>query len=110
MGRWTDPCAAGRRVAWRAVLLGLAPLAVWLAFALIYYGFAYPNTAYARLNVAIPRGQLLAQGLGYLLDSLLSDLLVLPIILCGKSCRTLSQRRRYETFHWNVLYRFHCHP
>ncbi len=52
-----------RRVVWRSVLLGLAPLAAWLAFALIYYGFAYPNTAYARLNVAIPRGQLLAQGL-----------------------------------------------
>jgi arabinofuranosyltransferase len=69
-----------RRVAWRSVLLGLAPLAAWLAFALIYYGFAYPNTAYARLNVAIPRGQLLAQGLAYLVDSLMQDLLVLPTI------------------------------
>jgi arabinofuranosyltransferase len=69
-----------RRVPWRAVLLGLAPLLLWLAFALIYYGFAYPNTAYAKLNVAIPRASLLAQGMAYLVDSLLSDLLVLPTI------------------------------
>jgi arabinofuranosyltransferase len=69
-----------RRVPWRSVLLGLAPLLVWLAFALIYYGFAYPNTAYAKLNVAIPRGVLLAQGMTYLVDSLLTDLVVLPTI------------------------------
>jgi arabinofuranosyltransferase len=69
-----------RRVAWRSVLLGLSPLAAWLAFALVYYGFAYPNTAYAKLNVSIPRGMLLAQGLTYLVDSLLTDLLVLPTI------------------------------
>jgi arabinofuranosyltransferase len=70
-----------RKVAWRSVLLGLAPLAVWLGFALVYYGFAYPNTAYAKLNVAIPRGMLLAQGLAYLVDSLLTDLVVLPTIV-----------------------------
>jgi arabinofuranosyltransferase len=69
-----------RRVPWRSVLLGLAPLLAWLAFALIYYGFAYPNTAYAKLNVAIPRGLLLAQGMAYLVDNLLTDLLVLPTI------------------------------
>ncbi len=69
-----------RRVALRRVLLGLAPLALWLGFALVYYGFAYPNTAYAKLNVAIARSSLLAQGLSYLLDSLLTDLLVLPTL------------------------------
>src|SRR4029453_14499088 len=38
-----------RPVAWRSVALGLAPLVAWLIFALVYYGFAYPNTAYAKL-------------------------------------------------------------
>jgi arabinofuranosyltransferase len=70
-----------RPLPWRSVALGLAPLIAWLVFSLVYYGFAYPNTAYAKLNVAIGRDMLLAQGLTYLVDSLLTDLLVLPTIL-----------------------------
>ncbi len=69
-----------RPVVWRSVALGLAPLVTWLVFAVVYYGFAYPNTAYAKLNVSIGRDMLLAQGLTYLVDSVLTDLLVLPAI------------------------------
>jgi arabinofuranosyltransferase len=72
---------SGKPIAWRSVALGIAPLVAWLMFALVYYGFAYPNTAYAKLNVAIGRDLLLAQGLTYLVDNVLTDLLVLPTIV-----------------------------
>ena len=69
------------RQSWRLCLLGLAPLAAWFLFAIVYYGFPYPNTAYAKLNTAIPLGAQLAQGLAYLTDSVFTDPLVLPVIL-----------------------------
>lgn len=56
-----------------AVALGLAPFAAWELFSLVYYGSLVPNTAYAKLNLDIPRGALWAQGLAYLRDSVEHD-------------------------------------
>ena len=49
------------RQSWRRCLLGLGPLAAWFLFAIVYYGFPYPNTAYAKLNTAIPLGAHIAR-------------------------------------------------
>jgi arabinofuranosyltransferase len=68
------------RPAARAVALGLAPAAAWTMFALIYYGFAFPNTAYAKLGNGIPAGERWLQGLLYLVDSLDRDPLTLVAI------------------------------
>lgn len=65
---------------WAMAALGLSPLLAWEGFSLVYYGFAFPNTAYAKLYTAIPRGELWAQGLVYYLDSLTFDPLTLPLI------------------------------
>jgi len=53
----------------RQMACGALPLLVWEAFAIVYYGFPWPNTAYAKLNTAIPQGSLFGQGLMYLVDS-----------------------------------------
>jgi arabinofuranosyltransferase len=45
----------------------LAPLA-FTAFSLVYYGFPFPNTAYAKLNVELPRLELIGRGLKYVLE------------------------------------------
>jgi arabinofuranosyltransferase len=63
--------------------LGFAPLAVWTLFSLFYYGFPVPNTAYAKLNTGIPAGELAAQGLLYLVESLGRDPVTLTFILIG---------------------------
>lgn len=60
--------------------LGLSPLLAWEGFSLVYYGFAFPNTAYAKLHTAIPRGELWTQGMAYILDSLTFDPLTLPLL------------------------------
>lgn len=67
-----------RAVGWCAA--GLAPLAAWELFSLFYYGFLFPNTAYAKLMTGIPRLEYLEQGLFYLLNSIWLDPLCLAAI------------------------------
>lgn len=55
------------------VFLGFVPLIIWEIFSLLYYGFPFPNTAYAKLNTGIPKNELLLQGMYYILDSLYMD-------------------------------------
>jgi arabinofuranosyltransferase len=67
----------------RAVAWGLSPAILWTLFALVYYGFPFPNTAYAKLATGIPRGEAWRQGLFYLLDSIDRDPITLVTILFG---------------------------
>ena len=57
----------------RLGLLGLGPFLAWELFSLFYYGFPFPNTAYAKLASGIPRKDLALQGLLYLLNSIAWD-------------------------------------
>ena len=74
----------------RLGLFGLGPFLAWELFALFYYGFPFPNTAYSKLGSGIPRLDLGLQGLLYLLNSIAWDpttlatllgSLVLPVML-----------------------------
>ena len=64
----------------RAVLIGTLPAVAWTVFAFIYYGFPFPNTAYAKIATGIDSGELRAQGLLYLVDSLERDPLTLTVV------------------------------
>lgn len=65
---------AGRSLATaRRVALGLLPALLWTLFALVYYGFPFPNTAYAKLATGISRPELWYQGLFYMIDSIDRD-------------------------------------
>jgi arabinofuranosyltransferase len=68
-----------------AFVLGLAPLAGWELFSVIYYGVPFPNTAYAKLATGIPPDELLRQGVTYFLDALQRDPLTLFVIASGAS-------------------------
>ncbi len=48
-----------------AVALGFLPFFAWELFSLFYYGFAVPNTAFAKLNTHLPEAALLKQGVTY---------------------------------------------
>jgi arabinofuranosyltransferase len=67
----------------RAALLGFSPLLLWLAFCVVYYGFAFPNTAYAKLNTHLPAVELIKQGFVYLGDSVQRDPLTPAVIALG---------------------------
>jgi arabinofuranosyltransferase len=53
-----------------ACLIGGIPALAWLAFAIFYYGFALPNTYYAKVATGIPQSLVLRQGAAYFLISL----------------------------------------
>ena len=63
--------------------LGFLPLALWELFALIYYGFPYPNTAYAKLTTGIPGAQLWQQGLMYFVSELFFDPVAVILIVAA---------------------------
>ncbi|MBK9240041.1 MAG: hypothetical protein IPL75_07190 [Acidobacteria bacterium] len=69
-----------RMTAALAVVAGLVPAALWTLFSLVYYGFAFPNTAYAKLAADIHVNERLWQGLIYLLDSINRDPITLTAI------------------------------
>jgi len=60
-------------IRWGRFALGLAPLFAWIAFSLFYYGFAYPNTAPAKLSPDYPLASYVREGLGYGVDLLRND-------------------------------------
>ena len=51
----------------------LSPVAVWLLFSYVYYGFPFPNTYYAKVAIGIPRSLTLRQGLAYVANSINFD-------------------------------------
>lgn len=77
-----------------ALFAGALPLVAWTAFALVYYGFALPNTAPAKLGSGLPRTWLVVQGLHYLWNSLRLDPLTLFAIA---SALALALYRRERT-------------
>ncbi len=78
------------------VAVGISPFIVWSLFSLIYYGFPFPNTAYAKLHTGIPQIEIWEQGAKYFLSSLQNDLITLCII--GLSITMLFRSRQKGAF------------
>jgi arabinofuranosyltransferase len=66
----------------------LFPLTLWFLFSFIYYGQFLPNTFQAKLNIAIPRTDLVFSGLRYIIVSVEADP-VIPLIFAGALIVTL---------------------
>lgn len=71
------------RVAVKGLVIGFAPLILWTAFSIAYYGFPVANTAYAKLQTGVPLGIVLRQGICYVLNSLRVDPLTMMTILAA---------------------------
>ena len=75
---WDARALGGR--AGRALAVGTLPAVAWTMFALVYYGFPFPNTAYAKLNGGHLLSWLHPNGVAYFANSLRMDPLTLPLI------------------------------
>lgn len=60
-------------VLFRRGFLWSFPLWGWILFSLIYFGFAFPNTYYAKLYTTLPRVEVLTQGILYYFNSFDKD-------------------------------------
>jgi arabinofuranosyltransferase len=79
---WLAVRAARRREGRLAPLVTAfaVPVAAWLIFATVYYGFPLPNTYYAKVATGIPSSLLYRQGFAYLLNSFAHDPITLATI------------------------------
>jgi arabinofuranosyltransferase len=67
----------------RTVVAGFVPFILWELFSLFYYGFLFPNTAYAKLSTGIPHLELAMQGLYYLSTAVTHDPIVAVTIIAA---------------------------
>ncbi len=88
---WLTARATPWTTAARQALTGLLPAAGWTAFSLIYYGFPFPNPAYAKLGTGFARSDVVQQGVVYLLDSIDRDPVTLVAILFAVALGLLSR-------------------
>lgn len=66
-----------------ATIVGFMPVIIWELFSLIYYGFPFPNTAYAKLATGISSWNLFKQGVLYFMNSLDQDPITLMVTVLG---------------------------
>lgn len=59
------------------ICLGFLPFVFWEIFSIIYYGFPFPNTAYAKLGSGVWRRELVIQGFWYFFWSWKNDLVTI---------------------------------
>lgn len=85
-----------RQRSWRSVkvmVAGFLPLLAWHLFSLYYYGWIWPNTAYAKLGADIEWTTLVAQGFHYLSVSLFTDPLTVIIPAAAGIGAAVSKRK-----------------
>jgi arabinofuranosyltransferase len=88
--------AKNRKTAALELFLGFVPLIVWEIFSLIYYGFPFPNTYYAKTYNFLPLYQKVWSGLNYLWFTLLYDPVTILVIFMG-SILLFTRRHRIAT-------------
>jgi arabinofuranosyltransferase len=93
LSTWSAVRRAGLWVAIKSLAIGALPLGAWLGFSLFYFGFAFPNTAYAKLNLGIPSAAIAKQGVVYLLNTVSWDPW-LALALLGTTALALAARDR----------------
>lgn len=82
---------------WRTFALGVAafaPLWFWEGFSILYYGFPFPNTYYAKLHAGISQSERLWQGIAYYVDTLSIDPLTLLMIATAIALVIVQRRVR----------------
>jgi arabinofuranosyltransferase len=87
------------------MLAGLMPILIWELFSLFYFGFLFPNTAYAKLNTGISGAALALQGFDYFLNSINWDPIVFfTIALAGITLYFEKNRKYFFLFTGVLLY------
>jgi arabinofuranosyltransferase len=87
------------------IFTGLIPVMLWELFSIFYFGFPFPNTAYAKLNTGISGVLLVQQGIDYLLNSINWDpIVIFSIGLAGFSLYLFRNNKMAVLFTGIMLY------
>lgn len=92
---------------WRVVpvlLAGTSPAWAWEAFSLVYYGFLFPNTYYAKVGVSgLPPHLLTQHGLAYLRNSFHFDAVTLVVTGAAVLAAPAARRWRFGLGAFSIL-------
>jgi arabinofuranosyltransferase len=69
-----------KRAVWLGALTGCIPFIAWTMFSLLYYGFPFPNSYYAKLNSDMTWWSSVSAGAIYFQDSVRRDPVTLAVI------------------------------
>lgn len=86
-----------------ALAAGFLPFAGWMAFSVVYYGFPFPNTAYAKLGTGLERAELVRQGGWYVYHTWMRDPLTLLAIVAALLLAPLRRNRRALALSCGIL-------
>lgn len=79
--------------------LGFLPFILWEIFSFFYYGFFFPNTAYAKLNITTSSIDLITNGIKYILtSSIYGDNIILIVILSALLIGIFLRKRRNSKY------------
>jgi arabinofuranosyltransferase len=82
---------------------GLSPWFGWCAFALVYYGFVLPNTAYAKLPPNLTLWDRIPQGGWYLIDTIEQNPIAIVGLALAIAVALRSRRLRVRATGWGIL-------
>lgn len=72
---------AERFSVWKLLLAGWMPFLLWEVFSVVYYGFPFPNTAYAKMGASVSATVLMAHGFKYILNAVRIDPITTAVLL-----------------------------
>ncbi|MGI6329233.1 MAG: hypothetical protein ACOXZR_00025 [Bacilli bacterium] len=75
--------------------MGMFPFILWEVFSIIYYGFPFPNTAYAKLGTSIPTIQYIVKGIKYFIANFLFDPITLLCIVFVFFIVVFNKKKKY---------------
>lgn len=78
----------------KSFIIGSTPVLIWTLFSIFYYGFPFPNTAYAKLGTGLTLIDKIPQGALYFLDSLKNDPITLIVITISIYLGLISKKTR----------------
>ncbi len=86
-----------------ALIAGGMPLALWMLFSLFYYGFPFPNTAYAKLGAGVDALAMMQQSLNYYSHTLTKDPITLLVIVLGAGWPLLARNGKYGVLSMGIV-------
>ncbi len=85
------------------ILLSLFPVFLFTCFSVIYYGFPFPNTAYAKINTGIDKIDIFKQGICYFYSSLIHDTITLLVIIVAICISMISCMRHIRYLAYGII-------
>jgi arabinofuranosyltransferase len=86
----------------KLALIGFSPISFWFLFSLLYYGFLFPNTKYAKLNTGLDLNYYLSHGIKYLNNFIINDTFsffsLIHVIIIGTTSLIIYLRRKNNDY------------